>query len=102
ADIIDQHLPADEQAEFSHGAILSLLIAARVYSPVALSRVSEWAVASGADVLWKIDAAKLNDDRMGRALDVFYGQRHSILSCLALQVAKTFEVPLNEIHYDPT
>jgi len=102
ADIIDQHLPADEQAEFGYGTILSLLIAARVYSPVALSRVSEWAVASGADVLWKIDADKLNDDRIGRALDAFYDQRHSILSSLALQVAKTFEVPLNELHYDPT
>jgi transposase len=102
ADIIDQHLPVDEQAEFGYGTILSLLIAARVYSPVALSRVSEWAVTSGADVLWKIDAAKLNDDRIGRALDAFYDQRHSILSSLALHVAAKFEVPLNELHYDPT
>ena len=44
ADIIDHHCPADPQAEFSHGQILSLLIAARLYSPIALSNVADWAV----------------------------------------------------------
>ena len=46
--IIDEHLPADPQAEFGHGKILSLLIAARLYSPVALMNIPEWAASSGA------------------------------------------------------
>ena len=33
AEIIDQHLPADPQAEFDYGNILSVLIAARMFSP---------------------------------------------------------------------
>ncbi len=37
--IINQHLPVDRQAEFDHGSILALLVAARIYSPVALSNV---------------------------------------------------------------
>ena len=65
ADIIDRHLPVDPQAEFTHGRLLGLLIAARVYSPVALSNVVEWAGQSGADILWQIAAEKLNDDRLG-------------------------------------
>jgi len=101
-EIIDQHLPADPQAEFGTGALLSLLVAARLYSPVALSNVAEWAAESGADILWDIPAAKLNDDRLGRALDRFFGQRHSILSSLALKISKEFGVPLREVHYDPT
>ena len=41
-EIIDQHLPVDPQAEFGIGAVLSLLIAARLSSPVALSNAAGW------------------------------------------------------------
>ena len=33
AGIIDRHLPPDPQLEFSHGQVLSLLLAARLLSP---------------------------------------------------------------------
>ena len=95
AEIINRHLPVDPQAEFDHGSVLGLLVAARLYSPVALSNVADWAEQSGADVLWGIPAEKLNDDRLGRALDAFYTQRHSICASLALHVSKTFGVPLD-------
>ena len=39
ASIINRHLPADPQAEYDHGSILTLLMAARLYSPVALVNV---------------------------------------------------------------
>lgn len=102
AEIINQHLPVDTQAEFDHGSILSLLVAARLYSPVALSNVSEWAEQSGASVLFGIPAEKLNDDRLGRSLDAFFKERHSILASLALHVAETFGITLDRLHYDPT
>src|SRR3954469_24652546 len=72
AGIMDRHLPVDPQAEFSHGRVLSLLLAARLYAPVALSNVVQWAADSGADVLWDIPADKLNDDRLGRSLDALF------------------------------
>ena len=100
--IVDIHLPKDPQAEYSHGQILSLLIAARLYSPVALSNVAEWATESGADILWNIPPEKLNDDRLGRSLDAFFQERHSILAHIATTVAQEFKVSLNEVHYDPT
>ncbi len=100
--IINRHLPADKQADFDYGTTLSLLMAARLYSPIALSNVAGWAKETGADILWGIPPEKLNDDRLGRALDAFFGQRHSILAHLALQVSREFNVPLKEIHYDPT
>lgn len=102
AQIINQHLPADPQAEFDHGTVLSLLIAARLYSPVALVNVQRWAADSGADLLWSMPVEKINDDRLGRALDAFFTQRHSILATLALHVAREFGVSLKELHYDPT
>ena len=100
--IINQHLPADPQAEFDYGTTLSLLMAARLYSPLALRNVAEWAKQTGADILWGIPPEKLNDDRLGRALDAFFTQRHSILAHLALWVSREFKVPLQQIHYDPT
>ena len=102
AEIINQHLPADPQAEYDHGRVLSLLIAARLYSPVALVNVGSWAAESGADILWDIPVEKLNDDRFGRSVDTFFSQRHSILASLALHVSRKFDVPLSAVHYDPT
>ena len=102
ANIINRFLPTDRQAEFDHGRILTLLIAARLYSPVALSNVGRWAVDSGADILWDMPPEKINDDRLGRSLDAFFKQRHSILASVALEVSHEFEVSLKEVHYDPT
>jgi transposase len=102
AQLIDQHLPADPRAEFSHGKVLSLLIAARLYRPTALVNVAEWAEDSGADLLWQMPVEKINDDRLGRSVQAFFSQRHSILGHLALHVAQEFDVPLSELHYDPT
>lgn len=102
AQIINQHLPADPRAEYSFGAVLSLLLAARLHRATALSNVAQWAGESGGDMLWQIPVEKLNDDRLGRALDAFFRQRHSILAHLALHVSKEFGVPLSELHYDPT
>jgi transposase len=102
ASIINRHLPADPQAEYDHGSILTLLMAARLYSPVALVNVPGWAAESGADILWDIPVEKLNDDRLGRSLDAFFTQRHSILASVALHVSDQFAIPLSELHYDPT
>lgn len=102
AEIIDQHLPADSQAEYNYGNILSVLIAARMFSPLALVNVGKWAEESGAELLWNIPSEKLNDDRLGKALDAFFAQRHSILASFALHVSEELGVPLAELHYDPT
>jgi hypothetical protein len=102
AQIINQHLPADPQAEYDHGTILSVLIAARMYSPLGLVNMGKWAADSGAELLWNIPAGKLHDDRLGKSLDAFFTQRHSILASFALHVSDELDVPLCEVHYDPT
>src|SRR6516165_10255717 len=102
AGIIDRHLPPDPQLEFSHGQVLSLLLAARLCQPTALINVPAWAEKTGADILWNIPADKLNDDRLGRALDAFFSQRHSILACVAEQVLRTAHLPRTCLHFDTT
>jgi transposase len=102
ADIIDRHLPPDPQLEFSHGQVLSLLLAARLASPTALVHVPAWAEKSGADILWNLPADKLNDDRLGRALDAFFDQRHSILASVAAHVLHTADLSRDRLHFDTT
>src|SRR5262249_44104192 len=71
-------------------------------SPTALVHVSTWAEKTGADLLWNIPADKLNDDRLGRALDAFFDQRHSIQACVAEQALRLTEVAPQRLHFDPT
>src|SRR5687768_1678233 len=66
ANIIDRHIPADPQAEYSHGAVLNVLLAARLHQPTALVNVADWAAEHGVEYLCNIPADKLNDDRIGR------------------------------------
>ena len=82
--IINRHLPPDPQADYDHGTVLSLLIAARLYSPIALVNVAGWAAESGADIMWDIPPEKITDDRLRKSLDAFFTQRHSILASIAL------------------
>src|SRR3954447_9675973 len=102
AAIIDRHLPPDPQLAFSHGRVLSLLLAARLCQPTALINVPAWAADTGADVLWDLPAACLNDDRLGRSLDAFFTQRHSILTAVAAQALHVADLPLDRLHFDPT
>lgn len=102
AEIIDRHLQPDPRCKESPGKVLALLIAARLHKPTAISRIDQWAVETGADIMFDIDADTLNDDRIGRALDALFEHRHSILGNLAVQVAEKFRIPLGELHFDPT
>ncbi len=102
AEIIDQHLQPDGRKTVSPGKVLTLLIAARLHRPMAISRVHEWAIETGADIMFDIDAEALNDDRIGRDLEALFEHRHSILGSIALHVAREFGVPLDELHFDPT
>jgi transposase len=102
AALIDRHLPADPQLEFSHGDVLSLLLAARLCQPTALVNVAAWAEQTGADLLFNIPPDKLNDDRLGRALDAFFTQRHSIRASVAEQALRLAELSPQRLHFDPT
>jgi Domain of unknown function (DUF4277) len=100
--IIDRHLPPDPQLEYSHGQVLRVLLAARLCQPTALINVASWAQKSGADIFANIPADKLNDDRLGRALDAFFEQRHSVLGSITAQALQLTGLPLQRLHFDTT
>jgi transposase len=100
AAIIDRHIPTD--AEYSHGTVLAVLLAARLHSPTALVNVADWACEHGAEYLWKIPPDKLNDDRLARALDAFFEKRHSILADITDEVLRYTGLTLQSAHFDTT
>jgi hypothetical protein len=100
--IIDRHLPSDPQQEHSHGQVLRVLLMARLCQPTALVHVARWAEKTGADILANIPADKLNDDRLGRALDAFFEQRHSILTDVTTTALQQTRVDLKDLHFDTT
>jgi hypothetical protein len=100
--IIDRHLPPDPQLEYSHGQVLRLLLAARLCQPTALVNVAAWAEKTGADIFANMPADKLNDDRLGRALDAFFEHRHSILGSCTAQALQVTGLSLQRLHFDPT
>src|SRR5262245_25378912 len=100
--LLPRHPPPAPQLAFSHGRVLSLLLAARLCRPTALINVPAWAADSGADLLWDLPPESLNDDRLGRALDAFFSQRHSILTAVAAQALHLADLPRDRLHFDPT
>lgn len=102
AEIVNAHCPADPQAEFAYGEVVEAMVACRLYNPVALYRVEEWAREEGAEHFLGIPAEKLNDDRLGRTLEAVFPHRYSIMAHIAFRAACEFGVPLGVLHYDPT
>lgn len=100
ADIINQHLPTN--AEFPHGDVLSVLLAARLHEPTALVNVADWAQRHGTEYLFGIPHDKLNDDRIGRSLDAFFDQRYAILVDVTRRVLALTGLSLQHAHFDTT
>jgi transposase len=102
ANIIDRHIPTDPQAEYSHGTVLSVLLAARLNQPTALINVADWAAEHGAEYLCNIPPDKLNDDRLARSLDALFEHRHAVLAEVSCEVLRLTNLNLERCHFDPT
>jgi len=102
AEIIDRICPADKQQLLSHGQTIEILIANRLLSSQPLYRIEEFAKHAGIKEVYGIDPGLLNDDHIGRTLDAINSLRGVIKTEIALQVAKSFQVPLKQIHWDLT
>ena len=100
--IVNQHCPPDKRLEVAVGEVIHALVANRLCSPEPLYQVGQWAEYSGAEFLLGVPAMALNDDRLGRTLDVVFAKRWNILADIALHVSASFNVSLAKVHYDPT
>src|ERR1700733_3470322 len=102
SNILDRFLPHDSQREFTHGQVLTALVAARLCHPTALVNVQHWADDTGYEFLGGVPAEKLNDDRLARALDPFFASPHSALAAVTVQALEVTGLSLQRLHFDPT
>jgi transposase len=107
---LEEHLQAylpDEDARTRPSTSRTLLVLVRnlLLSREPLYGIGEWAAQHPPHLL-RISAAeltRLNDDRMGRALDrLFLADMPSLALAVAMQVVREFQVSLDELHNDST
>src|SRR5437899_12889131 len=70
AGIIDRACPMRDLALVSHGQVIEALIANRLTHPQAMVGVADWARDWAVEEVYGLPADALNDDRLGRALDI--------------------------------
>jgi transposase len=56
----------------------------------------------GIGTIYSLDTEKINDDRIGRALDCMHGSLLDIKAALIVSCIKEFDISLSEIHTDIT
>lgn len=100
SDIIDRICPADQQAFLSFGTVAKILVLNRLSSPKPLYKIEEWSKKSGVEEVFGIQADYLNDDKLGRALEVLAENAHSLKGAISLDIARKFKVGLEHLHWD--
>jgi hypothetical protein len=81
AEIIDQHTKSE--VEISVGNIAETIILSRFSDKgVPMYKLTEFCDQNGIGTIYSIDTSKINDDRIGRALDSMPGELSSIKAAL--------------------
>ncbi len=100
ADTIDQIVPWEGNVPL--GTLAEILVINRLSAPKPLYRLGEWAEQVGLTGFYQLQAAQLNDDLFGRALERLAQYAPDVEAALALRAARRFGLDLAKIHYDLT
>ncbi|MBM0238004.1 IS1634 family transposase [Micromonospora sp. ATA32] len=92
----------DDRSEFTHGQVVEVLIANRLTSPAPLVRVQSWAADCAAEEVFGVPAERLNDDRVGRALDAIAPQLDRIVGSVGVRAIDAFGIDVGRLHWDMT
>jgi transposase len=106
AELLEQHVPTtDGRSTVSHAQALGVLLRSIIVErePVYRQQESANGFAAGLFGIDAAQAARLSDDRIGRALDrLFDADRAALLTEVVLAVAQRFGVRLRQLHNDST
>jgi transposase len=102
AGIVDRACPMRGRAHLTHGEVIAALVANRLTAPRPLYDVAGWANTYAVNDWLGAPGALLNDDRLGRALDVVAGRIDEIASGVALAAIGAFGIDAARLHWDFT
>jgi len=90
-----------DQGNIDIGKIVEILILNRLWGfHTPLYGMSKWAADHTIDEIYGIDSEKLNDDRIGRALDKVFLHMQTLDSQLTINLLKEFDVDMSAILFD--
>ncbi len=99
---VDRALPQRGRQQLSVGEAVAALICSRLCSPSPLYDIAGWASGSALQELLGIPAVLLNDDRLGRALEILAVYAETLRGTLAARAIETFGVDAGRLHVDLT
>jgi len=102
AGIIDRACPIRDVAIATHGQVIETLVANRLTSPTPLVHVEDWANQWAVPEILGVEAAALNDDRIGRALDAIAPKLEAIVGSVGAAAIAVFGVDVARLHWDMT
>ncbi|MGH2855676.1 MAG: IS1634 family transposase [Solirubrobacteraceae bacterium] len=102
AGTIDGVLPRNARSQLSVGEVACALICSRLCSPSPLYDIAGWASGAAVHELLGIPPALLNDDRLGRSLEVFAVYAEHARSAVAARAIERFGACAGRLHVDLT
>lgn len=99
---VDRALPQRGRQQLSVGEAVAALVCSRLCSPSPLYDIAGWASGTALQELLGIPAALLNDDRLGRALEILAGYAETLRGTLAAKAIERFGVDAGRLHVDLT
>ena len=99
---VDRALPQRGRQQLSVGEAVAALCCSRLCSPSPLYDIAGWASGSALQELLGIPAALLNDDRLGRALEILAVYAETLRGTLAARAIERFGIDAGRLHVDLT
>jgi hypothetical protein len=99
---VDRALPQRGRQQLSVGEAVAALICSRLCSPSPLYDIAGWASGCALQELFGIPAALLNDDRLGRALEILAVYAETLRGTLAAGAIERFGIDAGRLHVDLT
>src|SRR5712691_5570890 len=99
---VDRALPQRGRQRLSAGEVAAALCCSRLCSPSPLYDVAGWASGTALQELFGIPAGLLNDDRLGRALELFAVHAETLRGALAARAIERFGIETGRLHVDLT
>jgi transposase len=99
------YLPSKKNLKYPHADAILLFVRNILLERQPLYKLSEWAARFDPHLVGLADAppSLLNDDRVGRSLDVLFdSDRASMLTNIVLKVVDEFSIDLSQLHNDST
>jgi transposase len=99
---IDRALPQRGHSQLSVGEVVAALCASRLCSPSPLYDVAGWASGAALHELLGIPPQLLNDDRLGRGLELLAVYAETLRGALAARAIERFGIDTGRLHVDLT